>query len=94
MKLDSVYLHNVCVVIKMIQTSVFKSNTSQAVRLPKDVALPENVTHVDVVAVGNKRIITPAGTAWDDWFESGSTSDDFIFDREQPETQKREDVGA
>jgi antitoxin VapB len=74
----------------MVQTTVFKSNTSQAVRLPKDVALPENIKLVDVVAVGNTRIISPAGTAWDEWFENGSVSDDFMVDRAQPKAQVRE----
>lgn len=78
----------------MVQTTIFKSNTSQAVRLPKDVAMPEGVKRVDVVAVGNKRIISPAGTAWDEWFESGSVSDDFMCDRSQPGAQGREDLDA
>lgn len=45
----------------MEKTTVFKSNRSQAVRLPKAVALPEDVKHVDIVAIGRTRIITPAG---------------------------------
>jgi len=53
----------------MVQATVFKSNTSQAVRLPKAVECPEGVKKVDVVAVGNKRIITPAGSLWDEWFD-------------------------
>ncbi len=36
----------------MEQSTVFKSNRSQAVRLPKAVALPDDVKRVDVVAVG------------------------------------------
>lgn len=67
----------------MVQSTVFKSNSSQAVMLPKAVALPENIKLVDVVVVGNKRIISPAGTAWDEWFESGSVSDDFMSERSQ-----------
>lgn len=74
----------------MVQTTVFKSNTSQAVRLPKDVALPENIKLVDVVAVGNRRIISPAGTAWDEWFENGTASSDFMKERSQPKAQLRE----
>lgn len=45
----------------MEQGSVFKSNRSQAIRMPKAVALPDDVTRVDIVAVGRTRIITPAG---------------------------------
>lgn len=41
-----------------METSVFLSNRSQAVRLPKAVALPENVKRVEVIAVGRTRIIT------------------------------------
>ena len=75
----------------MKQGSVFKSNRSQAIRMPKAVALPEDVTRVDVVALGRTRIITPAGEAWDSWFEGGgSVSDDFMGDRDQPDDQVRE----
>lgn len=74
----------------MIKTTVFKSNKSQAVRLPKAVALPERVKEVEVVAVGNRRIISPAGTAWDDWFDEDAVTDDYLSAREQPQTQERE----
>ncbi|EES1232901.1 toxin-antitoxin system antitoxin VapB, partial [Escherichia coli] len=52
-----------------METTVFFSNRSQAVRLPKAVALPENVKRVEVIAVGRTRIITPAGETWDEWFD-------------------------
>ena len=71
-------------------TRIFKSNKSQAVRLPKPVALPENIKEVDIVAVGNTRLITPAGVAWDDWFDGTGVSDDFMSHREQPSDQERE----
>ncbi|MBU2568762.1 MAG: antitoxin [Gammaproteobacteria bacterium] len=74
----------------MVQTTVFKNNRSQAVRLPKEVALPDDIKSVDVIAVGNKRIISPAGTAWDDWFEGSGVSDDFMGERGQSEVQLRE----
>lgn len=74
----------------MTQTTVFKSNRSQAVRLPKEVALPENVKRVDVVAVGRTRIISPAGESWDSWFEGEDVSNDFMPEREQPASQERE----
>lgn len=74
----------------MVQTTVFKSNTSQAVRLPKSVALPEGVKKVNVVAVGNSRIITPAGNAWDDWFEMLESSETADLQRDQPAPQVRE----
>lgn len=74
----------------MVKTTVFKSNKLQAVRLPKAVALPDNVKSVDVVAVGNTRIISPAGQAWEDWFDESSVSADCLAERDQQKVQKRE----
>lgn len=73
-----------------METTVFLSNRSQAVRLPKAVALPEDVKKVDVIAVGRTRIITPAGESWDSWFDGDSVSSDFMNDREQPAVQERD----
>lgn len=74
----------------MEQGSVFQSNRSQAIRLPKSAALPEDVKRVDVVAIGRTRIITPVGEAWDSWFESKGCTADFMSEREQPVEQERE----
>ena len=73
-----------------IETTVFKSNKSQAVRLPKPVALPDSVKKVEIIAIGNTRLITPAGESWDSWFNSPGVSDDFMVERDQPVDQKRE----
>lgn len=45
----------------MENRAVFRSNRSQAIRLPKAVALPDDVERVDIVAVGRTRIIASAG---------------------------------
>ncbi|MGM0984614.1 MAG: type II toxin-antitoxin system VapB family antitoxin [Pseudomonadota bacterium] len=74
----------------MPQGSVFQSNRSQAVRLPKAVALPDDVKRVDVVAIGRARVITPAGESWDSWFEEEGVTADFMDVREQPAEQERE----
>jgi antitoxin VapB len=74
----------------MEQSTVFKSNRIQAIRLPKALALPDDVKRVDVVAVGRARIITPAGEGWDSWFDGENVSADFMNDREQPHDQDRE----
>ena len=74
----------------MERASVFKSNKSQAVRLPKPVALPESVKQVDIVPLGRARLIVPAGEAWDSWFEGEPVTSDFMSEREQPEDQERE----
>jgi len=74
----------------MEQGAVFKSNRSQAIRLPKSVAFPDDVKRVDVVAIGRVRIITPAGESWDSWFDGESVSADFMSERNQPADQERE----
>ncbi len=73
-----------------VNTKMFKSNKTQAVRLPKAVAFDESVTEVEIVVVGNSRIISPAGDSWDQWFDGPGISDDFMNDREQAEDQERE----
>jgi virulence-associated protein VagC len=45
----------------MTRTTVFQSNRSQAVRLPKDVAFPEGVREVNVLRDGKRRVIVPSG---------------------------------
>ncbi len=74
----------------MIQTKIFKSNQSQAVRLSKAVAFPEGVKNVEIVVVGNSRVITPVNQTWDSWFDSPCVTDDFMVDREQSGLQERE----
>lgn len=68
----------------MEQGRVFQINRSQAVRLPKAVAFPDDVKRVDVIAVGRTRIITPAGESWDSWFDDEGVTPDFMSGREQP----------
>lgn len=73
------------------KSTIFKTNRSQAVRLPKEVAFPEGVKAVQISVVGNSRIITPAGSSWQEWFENGPrASEDFMSEREQPEDRERE----
>ncbi|MCP4429833.1 MAG: antitoxin [Gammaproteobacteria bacterium] len=71
-------------------TKIFKSNTSQAVRLSKSVEYPESVKEVDIVALGNMRIITPAGSGWNEWFENKQATDDFMSSRNQEDDQQRD----
>ena len=74
----------------MEKSTVFMSSRSQAVRLPKAVALPDDVKKVDVIAVGRTRIIAPAGDIWASWFDGPCVSPDFMSDRDQPTPQQRE----
>jgi antitoxin VapB len=71
----------------MVRTSLFKSNRSQAVRLPKDVAFPEGVKEVEIFVDGKKRVIVPAGAGWDDFFDAPGVD---LPEREQPGADKRE----
>ena len=73
-----------------METTVFLSNRSQAVRLPKAVALPEDVKKVEIIAIGRTRIITPAGESWASWFDGENVSADFMDIRDQPAMQERE----
>lgn len=52
------------------QTKIFKSNRSQAVRLPKAVAFSESVKDVTIIVDKNKRIIVPTRQSRDDWFDA------------------------
>ena len=73
-----------------VKTKIFKSNRSQAVRLPVEVAFPESVKDVEIIAIGNKRMIAPAGQSWDQWFDAPGVSSDFMTERKQAEDQYRE----
>jgi antitoxin VapB len=71
-------------------TKLFKNNQTQAVRLPKDVAFPDNVTEVEIIKVGNSRVICPAGQRWESYFARTSrVSDDFMTERDQGEFEER-----
>jgi antitoxin VapB len=75
----------------MTRSTVFTTNRSQAVRLPKAVAFPESVHQVDIIKIGQSRLVCPVGKRWDDLFASGPrASGDFMSEREQPAAEERE----
>lgn len=75
----------------MARSTVFVSNRSQAVRLPKALAFPEGVHQVEIIRLGNSRLITPVGRRWDEFFANGpQVSEDFTSERDQPSAQERE----
>lgn len=76
----------------MITTSVFKNNQSQAVRLPKSVALDESIKKVYITVMGKSRIITPVENTWDDWFAAKGVSEDFMQDRSQEPDSVRDSL--
>jgi antitoxin VapB len=71
----------------MTRTTLFLSNRSQAVRLPKDVAFPEGVRDVTILRDGNRRVIVPSGRSWDDFFDAPGIA---LGERQQPAAQERE----
>ncbi|HQT53353.1 MAG: type II toxin-antitoxin system VapB family antitoxin [Phenylobacterium sp.] len=71
----------------MARTTLFLSNRSQAVRLSKDVAFPEDVRAVVVLRDGNRRVIVPADSLWDDFFDAAGLD---LGARDQPAAQVRE----
>ena len=71
-------------------TKIFKSNKSQAVRLPRAVAFPDDVTEVEITVVGSSRIITPVGHRWDDYFDGKPKVSDDFERGDQGEFEERE----
>jgi antitoxin VapB len=69
------------------RSSLFKSNRSQAVRLPKELAFPDGVKQVAIRKVGKARIILPADSAWDDFFDAPGID---LGERRQPPAETRE----
>jgi antitoxin VapB len=77
----------------MARSTIFTTNRSQAVRLPKALAFPDDVRQVEIIKLGQSRLITPAGRRWDEFFLNGaSVSDDFMNKREQPAVEEREQL--
>ena len=71
----------------MARTRLFRSNRSQAVRLPKEVAFPDSVGAVEVLKEGKRRVIVPADAVWDDFFDAPGID---LPERVQPNVQDRE----
>ena len=56
-------------------TKIFKSNRSQAVRIPKALAFPDHVKDVIVRRQGNDIVISPKDSFWDEFFARGPNLD-------------------
>lgn len=74
----------------MTRSTVFYSNRTQAVRIPKALAFPDHIKKVEVLAVGNALVIYPQGATWRTFFEGDRATSDFMATRDQPEQQVRE----
>ncbi len=72
-------------------STVFTNNRTQAVRLPAEMRLPENVRKVNVRSKGRERIIAPIENMWDNFFLSEEgVSEDFMNERGSQEQGDRE----
>lgn len=75
----------------MAISTVFINNRTQAVRLPAELRLPENVKQVSVRAKGNERIIAPLANSWDSFFHNTpAVTADFMELRASQEQPERE----
>jgi antitoxin VapB len=75
----------------MTQSTIFKNNKTQAVRLPKALAFPDHIKKVNIIPQGNGLLIVPIGGSWEEFFNGPRMDDDFMKDRNQPPPQERED---
>lgn len=69
------------------RTSLFLSNRSQTVRLPRAVAFEDGVREVVILRDGCRRFIVPVDAVWDDLFAAPAVE---IGPRDQPEMQVRD----
>ena len=75
----------------VVRSRIFKTNRSQAVRIPKAVAFPPDVEEVEIIKVGANLIMSPVGKRWDDFFlRVPPASDDFMQERIDPPPEERE----
>ena len=75
----------------MADSTVFKTNRTQAVRIPKELAYPDSVREVVVTRNGEVITIVPKYKSWKDWFENAPRlSDDFPTDIDELPMDKRE----
>ena len=77
----------------MALSTVFKNNRTQAVRLPAEMRFPDSVKRVEVRAAGQERIIAPADSAWNSFFQGPMTvTEDFMIERPIQSQAERENL--
>jgi len=73
----------------MKTAKLFQNGQSQAVRLPKEFRFDDD--HVFIKKSGNVVMLIPAKGSWESLMKSlDKFSPDFMSERKQPRTQKRE----
>jgi antitoxin VapB len=76
----------------MAQSSVFKTNRTQAVRIPKALAFPDHVKKVNITTQGSSLIITPIEMSWEEFMKSPGIGDDFERPAQPPMQIRRDDI--
>ncbi|MBA4161888.1 MAG: AbrB/MazE/SpoVT family DNA-binding domain-containing protein [Novosphingobium sp.] len=69
--------------------ALFRLNRSQAVRIPKDLAFPDDVKEVVFRRQGRSLVISPKNSFWDDFFDRPPCTD-FPERAPQGEYEERE----
>ena len=73
----------------MTRTKLFRSNRSQAVRLPKNLTFPESVKEVSIVREGKRPVIVQSDAVCDDFFDNPGID---LPAGDQPALQDRESL--
>ena len=66
------------------EATLFRSNRSQAVRIPKDIEFPDDLKKVMVRRVGNAIMLVPKGAEWDMFLSMVPADDDFVAPDDPP----------
>jgi antitoxin VapB len=74
----------------MTQSTVFKNNKTQAVRIPKSMAFPDSVKKVKITRRDGSLVITAIDDSWEAYMNGPRLDDDFERPP-QPEPRKREE---
>lgn len=70
---------------------LFRSNRSQAVRIPKGMEFPASVSDVDVIEHGIVRILVPKTLTMEEWIKFGPRlTDDFPSEIEDLPAEERD----
>ena len=79
------YIHH-----SMPRSTVFKNNKTQAIRVPKALAFPDDVTAVEILKQGDNLLVMPIRkNKWEEFFSKPGVDEDFLQDREQGLPQER-----
>lgn len=73
-----------------MKSKIFKSGNSQAVRIPRELALPYGDGEVDIVRRGNTLVITPLGAPTGGQLFDALAAIEGPIERDQPPTQERD----